>query len=182
VCAAPAQAADWRFADLWLTRDQQGRLAYQHGDYARAATLFADPMWRGVALYRAGEYAGAAKVFALLDSADAHYDRGNALARLGKVADAAASYRAALERRPDWPEAKANLALVEKLIPPDEDQPQEPTQAADQMQFDEQGKKGKAGEVDAAQASAEMWMRGIQTTPAQLLTRKFALETARAKP
>jgi Ca-activated chloride channel family protein len=62
--AAPAGAADAsRFRDLWLTPDQQGRIAFDQGDYAAAKELFADPMWRGVAAYRAYDFLAAAESF-----------------------------------------------------------------------------------------------------------------------
>lgn len=175
-----ADAAGWRFLDLWLTPDQQGRLAYQRGDFATAAERFADPMWKGVALYRAGRYSDAIDAFARVDTAESYYNGGNALARLGKFPEAVASYREALKQRPDWPEAKANLALVEKLIPKDkkkDDESEEaPDQKPDEIKFDEKGKGGKLGQVDLGKQTAEMWMRNIQTTPAQLLQRKFAIQ------
>jgi Ca-activated chloride channel family protein len=180
---SPAYAAGSWFADLWLTRDQQGRLAYERGDDVAAAELFTDPTWRGVALYRAGKLDDALTSFARVDSADSDYDQGNALARLGKLDAAAARYRAALARRPDWPEAKDNLALVEKLAAQkkkdDEQEADEPNEKPDQVQFDDKGKQGKRGEVDVAAQTTEAWMRSIQTTPAQLLARKFALEAQR---
>src|SRR5262245_54444609 len=48
--ASPASAQEHphRFADLWLTPDQQGRMAFDRGDYTTAAQRFADPMWRGI--------------------------------------------------------------------------------------------------------------------------------------
>jgi Ca-activated chloride channel family protein len=172
-------------ADLlgpWLTPDQQGRLYFQRGDFARAAAHFADPMWKGVALYRAGNFAAAIDAFALADTPESYYDQGNALARLGKYPQAVRSYEEALKRRPGWVEAKRNLALVRKLIPPPkkEDYGEAPDLPPDQIKFDDLGKKGKRGEVqlNAAQ-TAEMWMRNIQTSPAQLLRRKFALEDQR---
>lgn len=178
----------WRFVDLWLTPDQQGRLAFERGDYAAAAGRFADPMWRGIALYRAGRYDDAVDAFARVDSADSWFNQGNALARAGRLPAAVASYRSALQRRPDWPEAKANLALVQSLIPKDKDKKDEQSEEApnlkpDQIKFDDQGKKGKAGPVDVGRQTAEMWMRNIQTTPAQLLQRRFEIEAQRgAKP
>lgn len=169
-------------ADLlspWLSPDQQGRLYFERGDYAEAAEHFADPMWKGVALYRAGKYAPAIEAFARVDSPESWFDQGNALARLGKYPQAVKSYQQALKARPDWEEAKRNLALVKKLIPPkqDEDYGEAPDLPADQIKFDDLGKKGKRGEVklNAAQ-TAEMWMRNIQTSPAQMLQRRFALE------
>jgi len=56
----------WRFVDLWLTHDQHGRRAFERGDFAGAAALFDDPVWRGVAQYRAGQYAQAVQSFALI--------------------------------------------------------------------------------------------------------------------
>ena len=50
------------------------------------------------------------------------------------------------------------------------------------MQFDDKGKKGKAGEVNSPEQTAEMWMRNIQITPTDLLARRFALEAGSAKP
>jgi Ca-activated chloride channel family protein len=178
----PAAAQSSRIADAFLTADQQGQLAFNRGDYATAADRFADAMWKGVALYRAGKFVESLDAFARVDSPEADFNQGNALARLGRFPDAADRYRAAIGRRPDYAEAKANLALVLKLIPPpkkEEEQPGDPSQKADKVQFDDKGKQGKAGLVDAAEQTAEMWMRNIQTTPAGLLRRKFAIEAQR---
>lgn len=180
-----AGAAEWRFADIWLTPDQQGRFAYDKGDYATAAARFVDPMWRGTALYRAGRYDDAIDAFARIDSAESYFDQGNALAKLGKLAEAAAAYREALKRKPDFAAAKANLDLVQKLIPPknkDDQDVQDPNQKPDNVKFDDKGKQGKQASVDAARQTAELWMRNIQTSPAQLLRRKFAIEAQERKP
>jgi Ca-activated chloride channel family protein len=180
-----ANAADWHLANAWLTADQQGQLAYLRGDYAAAAQHFTDPMWQGIALYRAGHYDEAVDAFSRIDSAESYYNQGNALAHAGLLPAAVASYQAALKRKPDWVEAKKNLALVQALIPPvdpDEQQANEPNMAPDQIQFDDKGKQGKRGQINLAQENAEMWMRNIQTTPAQLLQRKFQLEAQKAAP
>src|SRR5690606_32279701 len=67
--------------DLWLTPDQQGARALAQGDPKSAQQLFTDPAWQGIAASRAGNNDQAAKIFPQLQSADAHYNRGNALAR-----------------------------------------------------------------------------------------------------
>lgn len=181
-----AQAAEFDFAGMWLTPDQQGRRAFDKGDYAAAAEHFADPMWRGAALYRAGRFGDAVDAFAQVRSAESSYNQGNALAHLGRLDDAVASFREALKGRPDWPEAKANLALVEKLIvekkQEEEEQAEAPNEKPDSVQFDDKSGKGKTAKVDLAQQTAEMWMRNIQITPTDLLARKFAIEAAGAKP
>ncbi len=177
--------SDFTWRDLWLTRDQQGRLAYERGDFAAAAALFEDPMWKGTALYRARHFAEAFQAFAHVDSAESYYDQGNSLAQLGKFPAAAASYREALKRRPDWPDAAANLKLVESLIPPkphDKDRPDE--NANPEPGESEQEKKFKGGQRAPAYGSesADIWMRNIETTPAELLRRKFALQAQGAPP
>lgn len=181
-----AQAAEMNFIDLWLTPDQQGRRAFEKGDYAAAAGHFSDPMWRGVALYRAGQFGAAIDAFAQVRTAESAYNQGNALAHMDRLDDAAASFSEALKLRPGWPEAEANLALVSKLIAErkkdEDDQEEGPNLKPDQIQFDEKGSKGKAGQVDIAQQTAEMWMRNIQITPTDLLARKFAIEAQGAKP
>jgi Ca-activated chloride channel homolog len=163
---------------------KQGRVAYEHGDYAGAAERFSNPMWRGVALYRVGRYDDAIDAFARVDGAESYFDQGNALAKLGKLSAAVAAYQEALKRNPGFSAAKANLDLVQKLIPrkkKDDQEAQDPNEKPDEIKFDEKGKKGKQGEVEAAQQTAEMWMRNIQTTPAQLLRRKFAIEAEEPK-
>jgi Ca-activated chloride channel homolog len=98
---------------------------------------------------------------------------------LGKLSAAVAAYQAALKRSPAFSAAKANRDLLQKLIPPkqkDDQEAQDPNEKPDEIQFDEKGKKGKQGEVEAAQQTADIWMRNIQTTPAQLLRHKFAIE------
>ena len=79
-----ARPAGHRFMDLWMTPDQQGRHAFDRGDFKTAAERFRDPLWKGVALYRAGDFQGALNAFALVDTAESYYNQGDALARLGK--------------------------------------------------------------------------------------------------
>jgi len=177
---SPAAAQPHRIADAFFTPDQQGQLAFRRGDYAEAGTRFSDPMWKGVALYRTGKFADALDAFARVDSPEGDFNQGNALARLGRFPQAAERYRAALARRPDYAKAKANLAIVLKLIPPprkhDEEQSGDPAEKADKVVYDDKAKNAKAGLVERGKQTAEVWMRNIQTTPAGLLRRKFAIE------
>jgi Ca-activated chloride channel family protein len=179
-----AQAAEWRFADLWLTADQQGRRAYEHGDYETAAARFADPLWKGVALYRACHYEAAIDAFARVDSAHSWFDQGNAFAQLHRYSAAVTAYQEALKHEPHWAAAEKNLALVQKLVPKpgDEEEEEAPNLKPDDIKFDDKGKKGEKGRMILPEKEqAEMWMRNIQTSPTQLLARKFAIEAARGQ-
>lgn len=111
----PAQAADG-FAGLWRTPDQRGAQLLRDGDAAGAAHRFTDPRWRAYAQLRAGDYPAAAKGFAAFDDADAHYNRGNALAHAGDLKGALAAYDAALARDPGSKDARHNRDLVAKAL------------------------------------------------------------------
>lgn len=88
------QGTWWRRVDqVAHARLQAGNDAYVEGDYARAAEL----------------YEG-------LDSPDAHYNRGNALARAGRYRAALDAYDEALRQRPGMPDAIANRRAVEALL------------------------------------------------------------------
>jgi Ca-activated chloride channel homolog len=120
-CAWAWKSADASFANLWLTLDQQGARLLARQQYAEAAKHFRDPLWQGTALYRDGQFKEAAAAFARVDAPEAAFDRGNALLMHGKYSDAIASYDRALQRRPDWREAKANRDLAEarrKMLAP----------------------------------------------------------------
>lgn len=109
-----AQALDW--ASWWRRPDQQAYRAFVDREPARAATLFEDPAWKAAAQYRAGDFADAARNAARAPGAD--YNRGNALARLGRYDEAIAAYEAALKRNPDDADARHNLELLRSQAPP----------------------------------------------------------------
>jgi Ca-activated chloride channel homolog len=109
----PAQAGWWD--NLWQRPDQQALHALRDGEPERAATLFENPLWQGVARYRGGDYAGADQRFSADASAAGHYNRGNALAHQGRLPDAIAAYDETLRLAPDDADAQFNKALLEKL-------------------------------------------------------------------
>jgi Ca-activated chloride channel family protein len=112
--APPASAA--ALADLWRRPDQQAAAALADGDARRAAEVARSPDWRGSAAYRAGDYEAAAKAFADAGGADAHYNRGNALAKLGRYEDALGAYDEALQLAPGMEDAAANRKAVEEFL------------------------------------------------------------------
>jgi len=185
--AIALEAPPWHFMDLWLTRDQQGRRAFEEGDFLAAAALFKDPMWRGVALYRAGRYADAQQAFALVDSPESDFNQADALAQRRRYEQAAQFYTQALQRRPGWKAAQDNLALMQALLKQKDDPDQQeeaPEIKPDKIEYD--GKKSppkgeKEMQMLAAQ-NAETWMRNIQTSPTELLARKFALQAQQPAP
>ena len=109
----PASALGWQ--DLWKTADQQASEAMASGDAAIAQTLFKDRQWRGSAAYKAGDYESAISDYLDFDSADSHYNRGNALAHSGDLDAAIEAYDQALAMNPEMEDAQANRELLEQL-------------------------------------------------------------------
>lgn len=187
--AAPnaAQARELRPLDWFATRDQQGRWYFEHGDARTAAELFEDPLWKGFALYRNGAYAEALGEFARLDSAQAYFMMGNCQARLRNYPNAIAAYDNALKRQPQFPQATANRALMNRLLakPPEQEQEEDTDLAPDQISFDDKGKHGREKTFSAAllrKQTAEMWMRNLSVSPADFLRGKFAVEATAPPP
>ena len=116
-----SDAGAFEFEDLWARPDQQAARAIERGDTDRAAEIAPDYRWRGTAFYRGGRHDESAGAFALGDSADDHYNRGNALAHAGDLRGALDAWGEALVRDPGHEDAEHNRKVVETLI---ETQPQ----------------------------------------------------------
>jgi Ca-activated chloride channel homolog len=197
VHAWPASAQDsaW-FKNLWLTPDQQGRIAFDRGDYASAAKLFADPMWRGIAYYRAFDFLEAAKQFQQVDTIEGKFALGNAQAQNHAFEKAIKAYDEVLKVEPQNVAAKTNRAIVAAALKAQEakrrkqenDDSAPPDEKADEMRVDPDQKGGKRIQVTpddlTTEGAAEAWMREVQTTPANFLKLKFAIQAAAtgAKP
>jgi Ca-activated chloride channel homolog len=181
----------FRWLDLWMTPDQQGRYYFEKGQYQKAAERYEDPIWKGLALVRAGDNEGSLNAFALSDTAEGWYNQGNVLAHLGRYPEAVEAFQQALSRRHPWREAEDNLELVQSLIPKakkkDKEEEQEiaPDLPPDQIKFDEKGKKGKKTQIQHIKMDpakmADIWMRNIQTTPADFLRLRFAIQAAQER-
>lgn len=91
----PAHAADW-----WQRDDQKQHARLEQGNDA----------------YRSGDFAGAAQQYRGVESADGHYNRGNALAKAGQYPEAIAAYDEALKRQPGMADAIANKRAVEAAM------------------------------------------------------------------
>lgn len=133
--------------NLWLTPDQQGARALDEGDADTALERFEDPAWKGTAAYRAGDFDSAAEYFSQLDTASAHYNRGNALARSGELDEALAAYQQALDRDPQLTDAADNKALVEQLKQQQEQQQQNQGDGEEGQQSGEDS-EGKGSSAD----------------------------------
>lgn len=108
----PAQAFGW--TDLWQNKDQQGKAQLQQGNAAQAADLFNSPEWKAAAQYKAGNFKQSAELLKDIDTAEANYNRGNALAKAGYSKEAIKAYDKALTLDPKHEDAQFNKKLLEK--------------------------------------------------------------------
>lgn len=154
-----AQALEWR--DLWLRADQRAARALEQQDAARAAQLFENREWRGAAQYRAGDFAAAADTLAAFDSAEASYNRGNALAKAGRLQEAIGAYDRALELEPGHADARYNRDIVQKYLEDNPEQQQQP-----QPQNDGSGEQQQQGDSEQSSGGEEQ-QNGEQTGDAQ---------------
>ena len=181
----------WPLATFLRTPDQSGYGCFQSGDYEKAAEHFTNTLWKGVALFKQGEFKAAAGVFAGTDTAEAVFNHGNALLMQGKYEDAAKRYARALELQPDWESATVNreIALARaKLLKKEGGEMTGGEMEADEIVFSQGKAPPEAGEeqVEGGQemddaALRAMWLRRVQTKPADFLRAKFAYQHARAR-
>ncbi len=144
-------------------------------------------MWIGTARYRAGDFEQAAQEFARSDTAEAKFNEGNAWLFQGKYDIAVERYDAALELKPGWEEAEQNRAIAAaraKMLDRTGGDMGDQQIGADKIVFDKDKEPGgQDTEVTATQATTDaaiqaMWLRRVQTEPADFLRAKFAYQQA----
>ena len=167
------------------TADQKGYALYSKSEYTEAGKAFGDSYWRALALYRAGKFKEAASILAGYDSAAGCYNHGNALLFQGQYMEAAGRYERALELRPGWDAAQNNRAIAlaraaaldfeganmtDGKIGADDyvinDNPGQQTSDRDQSETVEGAQLSDA-------ALRAVWLRRVQTDPANFLRSKF---------
>ncbi|WP_428313041.1 tetratricopeptide repeat protein [Hydrocarboniphaga sp.] len=148
-----AQAGEF-WDSLWRNADQRGEHLLQQGDAAAAARTYAEPRRKAYAELQAGNNAAAASDFAAFDDSDGHYNRGNALARIGDLKQALQAYDAALAHDPQNQDAQHNRDLVAKALRDQQQQQKQPQQSqqrdGDSKPSDQQASSPNSDPADAA--------------------------------
>jgi Ca-activated chloride channel family protein len=155
---ADAQASS--LEDLWRRPDQQAAAALAAGDAKGAADVAPTAEWRGGAAYRGGDFAAAESAYANAQGADGAYNRGNALAKLGRYEEAIAAYDDALKQAPAMDDALANRKAVEDFMKQrkQQDPQNQQGQQNPQQQGQQQGEpkdQSKEGAQDQQQQSSQ---------------------------
>jgi len=192
---APVEAQEFRFINLWMTADQQGRQLFEKENYAEAALRFEDPLWKGIAYYFNKDYESAIQQFSRLETAESYFNLGNAYVHIEDYEQAKESYEQALKQKPDYVEAKHNQKIVQEIldrIAHEEEEKDQRTQPGSQIGADEikiadpeDQKKREETEGEPIELQQEMysdeqlnemWMRRVQTSPADFLRNKFSYQ------
>lgn len=171
---------------LWLMPDQLGQRLMRQGKFAEAAEAFQDPMRIGAAWYRAGEFKKAEAAFAQIDSPEAAFNRGNSLIFLGQYEEAVKQFDRALANRPGWTAAITNRKIAQlraEALKSEGGDMGDQKIGADEIRFDaEKGKGGQETQTEKQELSKEemqaLWLRRVQTNPADFLKAKFAYQHA----
>lgn len=175
--------------------DQRAHALYSKKEYEAAADVFQDPFWRAIALYRDGAFKEAAGIFAGFDSAEGLYNQGNALLFLGKYEEAAKAYNRALDQKPGWKEPKINqeIALARaKLLEFEGGNMSGGKIGADDYVINNNPDNSSPSpdeeeviEGTTPMSDAELravWLRRVQTNPADFLRSKFAYQQQMKPP
>lgn len=172
---------------IWLTPDQHGRLAYEHVEWKKAADLFEDPMWKGVANYSAGQYEVAAEAFGRIPTEVGFYNRGTSFMKSFDYGKAVDALQITVSEAPQWFEAAENLEVARYVLQyvqdtrEQEDTGDESELGADDYKFDNTEERGEEMTVTRESTveleSAEKWMRSVDTDTRDFLRTRFELES-----
>ncbi len=134
--ASPAHALDWQ--GLWARPDQRAAKVFSQGEDEQAAKLFQNKEWKAAAHYRAGQYEESLEALEGIENPEALYNKGNALAKLGRIPEAIQAYDSALKINPEHADAKHNLDLLKQQQEQQENQNQNKSEEGEANE-DEQG-------------------------------------------
>jgi Ca-activated chloride channel family protein len=180
----------WDFRRLWVTEAQAVQTQLTNDDFEAVVNRTSDPFARGFAFYRMGEFKRAAGEFQRLSSPEAAFNLGNALVFQGEYEAAIDAYSRALEMRPDWEAPRTNTAICEArlvaMAPPEDDAGGTGGMlGADEIVIDDRGKntsgdqteqvEGAGGQLSQEEMRA-LWLRKVQTRPADFLRSKFSYQ------
>ncbi len=155
VLRAPVPQTSYAFewASLWKNENQRAKSALEAGDSQQAAELFKDPEWKAAASYRAQNYQQTLEALEAANTPDAHYNKGNALTKLGNLQEAIQSYEQALKLNPNHEDARYNRDLLKEYLEKNKDNKDQ--QKSNQNQEGDQNKDQQQGQQDNPQENGQ---------------------------
>jgi len=141
----PGNWPDWQ--SLWKNTNQRAEQSFKQGNTENAAELFNRPDWKAASFYKAQQYEQALEQLENLNATEDHYNRGNTLAKMGRLQQALESYDEVLKQQPRHEDALFNRKLVEDELKKQQ-QKQQQNQGDQPQQDDQQQQDGEQGEQD----------------------------------
>ncbi len=151
----PSLSQAWEWRELFINDNQRAYELLEEGQAAKAAQTFNDSTWQGIAAYKAQEYEEALQYWSNEESPITSYNRGNALARNGKLPEALEAYDQALAAEPDWEDAQFNRDLVAKLLDSQQKQFQEDKSSGGNPNRPEEGEEDSQEQPDQSASSGD---------------------------
>lgn len=186
-----------QFADLWLTRDQQGQLLFNLGNYQQASSIFKSTQWQAYSSYGAEQYKNAVTLYGQFNDVDSQVAKANALAHGREYINARNLYQQVLTIDPQNVAAQKNIKIVQAIIdevnrlsasqaPEDGEAIKElgdEPQTGDGAEREEAPKEQEIEQLSAEQllldpSLNDMWLRQVQKNPANFLSQKFYMQQA----
>ena len=167
-----ASAESW--SDWWLkNREQRAYQALQEDRPDEARQLSQRPEMDAAAAFTAGDYDAAIDIWSELDSADAHFNRGNALVRKGELDAALEAYDQAIAQ--GHPTAESNRAKVQQFLEQQQKQQQsgeqgdesQPSQGDQQNGEEQDGQQQSQQGQEAEQQQGESPQQNAQPQPSE---------------
>ena len=145
-------------ASIWDNDQQNAYQAFHSENYKEASEAFEDSSWKAAALFKDKQYKQAETAYikeAKTNPSDANtfYNLGNAQAMQQKYEQALTSFNNALAINPNFKEALANKAAVEKLL--EQQDQQKDQQSSDQNQDNQQQDEQQSSEQQDQEQSSE---------------------------
>ena len=185
VAGTPEAEASW---DWFFTPDQLGQIAFNRGDYGKAASLYSDPYMKGVAYYQQGEWLQGLQQFYRVDTDEARHYTALSYAQLKYWDEAFEILTVLAQSYPEDDVISTNyhavaevMAVLEKLRQQRLDDQTLMDQGRDdadgfvESELAEQGIDAEL-EVSEGMVNPESWLEGLEMTPEQLLRNRFQQE------
>lgn len=108
--------SEMNLKDIWLTNDYKAQEFYNAENYQKAAELFTQPIWKGLAYYKSEQYYEAIEAFSQDSTAQGQYNLGLAYYKAGELTLANMAFKNAGALDPNMSAAANNQAITQNLI------------------------------------------------------------------